>query len=204
MTVEGAPHLKEVHYPVFDCANRCGYLGVRYIHHSGHIRMMAAAQCFISGAISKTINLPNDADLETIGDAYMMSWKLGLKTMPSTGTDTNQPLSAKSSDKDETEATEEVVAVAAPAVPAQPFRRPLPKKRSGFLKSSSGRSQRFTSERVNMMTAAWENLWTCTRKGRFQKFDELLLYRCLETSVWHTARRFVDTFTLPIRAARHD
>ena len=66
MTVEGAPNLKEEHLPVFDCANRCGNKGVRYIHAFAHIRMMAAAQPFISGAISKTINLPNEASVEDI------------------------------------------------------------------------------------------------------------------------------------------
>ena len=61
MTVEGAPHLKLEHYPVFDCANACGRIGKRYLSVESHIRMMAAAQPFISGAISKTINMPNDA-----------------------------------------------------------------------------------------------------------------------------------------------
>ena len=138
MTLEGAPHLKEIHYPVFDCANRCGSTGVRFIHHSGHIKMMAAAQCFISGAISKTINLPNDADLDTIGDAYMMSWKLGLKAnaLYRDGCKASQPLSAKSSDKEESETVEETVAVAAPVMPPQPFRRPLPKKRRGFTQEA--------------------------------------------------------------------
>jgi len=79
MTIEGAPHLQPEHYPVFDCANKCGKRGQRFIHAEGHIRMMAAAQPFLSGAISKTINLPSDADIEAIDKAYMLSWKLGLK-----------------------------------------------------------------------------------------------------------------------------
>ena len=78
-TVEGAPHLQDEHLPVFDCASTCGPTGERYIAPQGHIRMMAAAQPFISGAISKTINLPNSASEQDIKDAYRMSWELGLK-----------------------------------------------------------------------------------------------------------------------------
>ena len=79
MTLEGAPHLKAEHYPVFDCANPCGRIGKRYLSVESHIRMMAAAQPFISGAISKTINMPNDATVEDCKDAYMLSWKLGAE-----------------------------------------------------------------------------------------------------------------------------
>ena len=79
MTVEGAPHLKAEHYAVFDCANPCGRTGKRYLSVESHIRMLAAAQPFISGAISKTINMPNDATVEDCKAAYMLSWKLGLK-----------------------------------------------------------------------------------------------------------------------------
>ncbi len=78
-TIEGAPHLKREHYSVFDCANKCGKIGKRYIEAAGHIRMMAAAQPFISGAISKTINLPNEATVEEIAQCYRLSWELGLK-----------------------------------------------------------------------------------------------------------------------------
>ncbi|MEO5908025.1 MAG: vitamin B12-dependent ribonucleotide reductase, partial [Ginsengibacter sp.] len=101
MTVEGAPYLKEEHLPVFDCANKCGNIGERYIHYSGHIRMMAAAQPFLSGAISKTINLPNEGSIEEIADAYLMSWKLGLKAcaLYRDGSKLSQPLSNKSDKK---------------------------------------------------------------------------------------------------------
>ncbi|HOZ53031.1 MAG TPA: adenosylcobalamin-dependent ribonucleoside-diphosphate reductase, partial [Chitinophagaceae bacterium] len=77
MMLEGAPYLKPEHLAVFDCANKCGKKGERYIHHSGHIRMMGATQPFISGAISKTINLPNEASIEEIKECYQMSWELG-------------------------------------------------------------------------------------------------------------------------------
>lgn len=116
MTVEGAPFLKLEHYPVFDCANKCGKKGERYIHHSGHIRMMAAAQPFLSGAISKTINLPNEAKVEEIAEAYYESWKLGLKAcaLYRDGSKLSQPLSTKSDKKkkDSTDAAAEETAAA--------------------------------------------------------------------------------------------
>lgn len=115
MTVEGAPHLKEEHLPVFDCANKCGKKGERYIHAHGHIRMMAAVQPFISGAISKTINLPHEATVEEIKDCYMLSWQLGIKAcaLYRDGSKLSQPLSNKSDkkakDKKGAEATTEDV-----------------------------------------------------------------------------------------------
>jgi ribonucleoside-diphosphate reductase alpha chain len=110
MTIEGAPHLKEEHYDVFDCANKCGKKGERYIHAHGHIRMMAATQPFISGAISKTINLPNEANINEIADCYQLSWELGLKAcaLYRDGSKLSQPLSNKSDSKatDEEKAAE--------------------------------------------------------------------------------------------------
>ncbi len=102
-TIEYAPILKEEHYPVFDCANRCGSKGVRYIHAHAHIRSMAAAQPFISGAISKTINLPNEATVDEIKACYLESWKLGLKAnaLYRDGCKLSQPLSNKSDVVDE-------------------------------------------------------------------------------------------------------
>ena len=113
MTVEGAPYLKEEHLPVFDCANKCGKKGKRYIHAHGHIRMMGAAQPFISGAISKTINLPNEAAIEEIADAYMLSWQLGLKAcaLYRDGSKLSQPLSNKSEKKKKTEEPESAQSV---------------------------------------------------------------------------------------------
>ncbi len=102
-TVEGAPALKAEHLSVFDCANTCGKKGKRFIAVDGHIRMMAAAQPFISGAISKTINLPNSADVEDIKSAYRMSWELGLKAnaLYRDGSKLSQPLSSKSDREDD-------------------------------------------------------------------------------------------------------
>ena len=96
-TIEGAPHLLEEHIAVFDCANRCGALGTRFIAPRGHILMMAAAQPFISGAISKTINLPNEATIDEIGACYRLSWELGLKAnaLYRDGCKLSQPLSTK-------------------------------------------------------------------------------------------------------------
>jgi len=101
MMVEGAPYLREEHLPVFDCANKCGKKGQRFIHAHGHIRMMAATQPFISGAISKTINLPNEATVEEIKDCYFLSWELGIKAcaLYRDGSKLSQPLSNKSDKK---------------------------------------------------------------------------------------------------------
>jgi ribonucleoside-diphosphate reductase alpha chain len=97
MTVEGAPHLKPEHYAVFDCANPCGKIGKRYLSVESHIRMMAAAQPFISGAISKTINMPNDATVEDCKSAYLLSWKLALKAnaLYRDGSKLSQPLNSQ-------------------------------------------------------------------------------------------------------------
>ncbi len=104
MMLEGAPLLREEHLAVFDCANKCGRKGQRYIHAHGHIRMMGATQPFISGAISKTINLPHEAAVEEIADAYYLSWKLGLKAnaLYRDGSKLSQPLSTKSDKKKKT------------------------------------------------------------------------------------------------------
>ena len=105
MTLEGAPNLKEEHYPVFDCANVCGRIGKRYLSVEAHIRMMAAAQPFISGAISKTINMPNSATIEDCKDAYMLSWKLGVKAnaLYRDGSKLSQPLNSSLIEDDDNE-----------------------------------------------------------------------------------------------------
>ncbi|MDG2299707.1 MAG: vitamin B12-dependent ribonucleotide reductase [Planktomarina sp.] len=103
MTLEGAPHLKEEHYNIFDCANPCGKNGKRYLNVKSHIYMMAAAQSFISGAISKTINMPNDATIEECQKAYELSWSLGIKAnaLYRDGSKLSQPLAAALVDDDE-------------------------------------------------------------------------------------------------------
>ena len=127
MTVEGAPHLKAEHYPVFDTANKSGKKGTRLIHYTGHIRMMAAAQSFLSGAISKTINMPHEATIEEVEDAYFSSWEAGIKAMAiyRDGSKMSQPLANKSDVKIEDEeavqalVASEVEAAVAKAVAAK-------------------------------------------------------------------------------------
>ncbi len=160
MTIEGAPYLKEEHYPVFDCANKCGTKGKRFIHAHGHIRMMAATQPFISGAISKTINLPNEATVQDILDCYTLSWKLGLKAISiyRDGSKLSQPLSNKSETSKEnkvsqsvnlSELTQEQVLEAAKKLLAESsdtvfkrklsrvvYRKTLPNKRKGFTQKA--------------------------------------------------------------------
>ena len=101
-----------------DCANKCGKKGERYIHAHGHIRMMAAAQPFLSGAISKTINLPNEASVDEIADSYMLSWQLGLKAcaLYRDGSKLSQPLSNKSDKKKKTDSTETAATESAAAI----------------------------------------------------------------------------------------
>ncbi|MEX6507533.1 vitamin B12-dependent ribonucleotide reductase [Jiella sp. M17.18] len=122
MTLEGAPHLKAEHLPVFDCANPCGRIGKRYLSVESHIRMMAAAQPFISGAISKTINMPNEASVEDCQNAYMLSWKLALKAnaLYRDGSKLSQPLNASliADDNDEDEVVEETAAALIASPPA--------------------------------------------------------------------------------------
>ncbi len=105
-TIEGAPHLKAEHYPIFDCANKCGKKGERYINYMAHVYMMAATQPFLSGSISKTINMPNHATVEEIEKVYFESWKLGLKSLAlyRDGSKMLQPLSVFKQQKQETAA----------------------------------------------------------------------------------------------------
>ncbi len=147
MTIEGAPHLREEHYAVFDCANRCGRTGQRFLAPMAHVKMMAAAQPFLSGAISKTVNLPNDATVEDVKQIYEEGWKLGLKAVAlyRDGCKASQPLSTtskeRSEDGDKQEVTPQAAAAIAPVVAAaaaQAAPRPeghrvrLPQKRRGF------------------------------------------------------------------------
>jgi ribonucleoside-diphosphate reductase alpha chain len=145
MTVEGAPHLSLNHYPVFDCANRCGKTGQRFLAPMSHIRMMAAAQPFLSGAISKTVNLPNEASLDDVLEIYEESWKLGLKSVAlyRDGCKASQPLSTSSSSESDAPAADEVVVstpiiapLPVPNVRPQGARVRLPKKRRGFTQEA--------------------------------------------------------------------
>src|SRR5690606_38918505 len=143
MTVEGAPHLKDQHLAVFDCANPCGRLGKRYLSTSSHIRMMAAAQPFISGAISKTINMPATATVEDCSKAYLEAWQLGLKAMAlyRDGSKLSQPLSAVMLEDEPEEAAELAEAPAAERVVQVvermvARRERLPNRRKGYTQKA--------------------------------------------------------------------
>ncbi len=140
MTVEGAPHLKDEHLSVFDCANRCGSKGTRFIHADGHIDMMAAAQPFISGAISKTINLPYEATVEDVKRAYVKSWNSMLKAnaLYRDSSKLSQPLNATAADwmdilTQDLQPTEKVKEITTRIVKEYlSTRRPLPGRRKGY------------------------------------------------------------------------
>jgi ribonucleoside-diphosphate reductase alpha chain len=138
MTVEGAPHLKSEHLVVFDCANRCGRIGQRYIPVDAHIRMMAAAQPFISGAISKTINMPSDASVDDVKAAYQLSWRSMIKAVAlyRDGSKLSQPLSTSSMSSEALEPAN--VLAAAERITERVMvryiakRRRLPDRRTGY------------------------------------------------------------------------
>jgi ribonucleoside-diphosphate reductase alpha chain len=143
MTIEGAPHLEVEHYPIFDCASRCGRTGKRFLSAESHIRMMAAAQPFISGAISKTINMPNDAAVEDVQQSYLLSWKLGLKAnaLYRDGSKLSQPLNSTADEEavvlfeaEEKGATEKVVEKIVYRYLAK--RRRLPQRRRGYTQKA--------------------------------------------------------------------
>jgi ribonucleoside-diphosphate reductase alpha chain len=136
MTIEGAPHLKEEHLSIFDCANKCGKYGKRFLQPSAHIKMMAAAQQFISGAISKTINLSNNITEEEIEKLYEDSWRAGLKAVAlyRDGSKHAQPLTSSSAKKKKTATSHQSAEAEQTPLAALPVlkRTRLPKKRYGF------------------------------------------------------------------------
>jgi len=147
-TIEGAPHVKAEHLPIFDCANQCGR-GKRFIDPMAHIKIMAATQPFLSGAISKTVNLPNNATVEDIKNIYIEAWKLGLKCVAlyRDGSKFSQPLNnAKSTDTEE--------ALAEEGVPTLRWgsKRELPKKRNGFTLESS-----VSGHKIHVRTGEFED-----------------------------------------------
>jgi ribonucleoside-diphosphate reductase alpha chain len=155
MTLEGAPHLVDEHLPIFDCANKCGRLGKRFIRFEGHIHMMASCQPFVSGAISKTINMPNEASIDDVKRAYMLSWRLGLKAnaLYRDGSKLSQPLSTlmaadtfSSLDSDSESVSDEIPLAATPPTPTEVAerivvrylarRRRLPNRRKGYTQKA--------------------------------------------------------------------
>lgn len=165
MTIEGAPHLKKEHYPVFDCANKCGKKGTRYIPSDAHIKIMAAAQPFISGAISKTINLPNHATIEDMKNSYMQSWSLGLKSnaLYRDGSKLSQPLNRTTDeliDAGEDKSSDSIVAAGSDIVKVAERiihryiakRRKLPDRRKGYTQKA-----KIGNHSVYLRTGEYEN-----------------------------------------------
>jgi ribonucleoside-diphosphate reductase alpha chain len=160
-TVEGSL-IKREHLPIFDCANKCGD-GERFIHHTGHIRMMAAAQPFLSGAISKTINMPNEATVAEVRDAYEMGWRLQLKAVAlyRDGCKLSQPLStaaSKKSDEEKAEAkaekvVERTVYVQAPGLGHGEIEKPPQENDQGFKRTVTIYTQ-YGAEKVDIQV--WE------------------------------------------------
>lgn len=157
MTIENAPHLKEEHYPVFDCANKCGKLGQRYLSAEAHIRMMAAAQPFVSGAISKTINMPYSATVEDVKAAYLLSWQLMLKAnaLYRDGSKLSQPLNSVSDAAVDTaiDAKAEPVKIAERIVHRYiARRRRLPDRRAGYTQKA-----RVGNHKIYLRTGEYED-----------------------------------------------
>jgi ribonucleoside-diphosphate reductase alpha chain len=163
MTIEGAPHLKAEHYPVFDCANKCGKIGKRFLNTESHIRMMAAAQPFISGAISKTINMPHDASIEDVKSSYELSWKLMLKAnaLYRDGSKLSQPLNSVAdapelevlASASEPEPKPEPVRIAEKIVHRYiARRRRLPDRRAGYTQKS-----RIGNHKIYLRTGEYED-----------------------------------------------
>jgi ribonucleoside-diphosphate reductase alpha chain len=151
MTIEGAPHLKLEHLPVFDCASQCGKKGQRYIKHMAHVRMMSSVQPFISGAISKTVNMPGTATAEEIGEVYQSAWQHMIKaiTVYRDGSKLSQPLNSSSYQDldeiimlgneesiDETKGPKEVQERIVERVYHRSERRYLPKRRKGYIREA--------------------------------------------------------------------
>ena len=159
MTIEGAPFLKHEHYPVFDCASKCGKKGVRYIRSLAHIKMMASAQPFVSGAISKTINLPNSATIDNVKDAFMQSWKMGIKAnaLYRDGSKLSQPLNSVS-DYDleflmEEKEKNDIVKVAEKIIHRYiAKRRRLPDRRTGYTQKA-----KINGQSVYIRTGEYDN-----------------------------------------------
>ncbi len=161
MTIEGAPHLKAEHYPIFDCANKCGKIGKRFLSTESHIRMMAAAQPFISGALSKTINMPHEATIEDVKKAYLLSWQLMLKAnaLYRDGSKLSQPLNTVSDTVETAQAEAETAPKAEVVRAAEQIvnrfigaRRRLPDRRAGYTQKA-----RIGNHKLYLRTGEYED-----------------------------------------------
>ncbi len=163
MTLEEAPHIKDVHLPIFDCANVCGRIGKRFLPVESHITMMAAAQPFISGAISKTINMPNSATVKECGEAYMQSWQLGLKAnaLYRDGSKLSQPLSSGLAVdiEEEEELVNAPMATATPQVIEKVVERVIRAERERLPHRRKGYTQKATvgGHKVYLRTGEYES-----------------------------------------------
>ena len=194
MTVEGAPHLQPEHYPVFDCANKCGKTGQRFLPAESHIRMMAAAQPFISGAISKTINMPHEATVEDVKQAYHLSWQLCLKAnaLYRDGSKLSQPLNTVADAPDlAVEDEAKAVPEAEPVKLAEKLvyryiahRRRLPDRRAGYTQKS-----RVGNHKIYLRTGEYED----GNLGEIfiDMHKEGAAFRSM-TNCFHGATRFFD------------
>ena len=151
MMIEGAPHLKKEHYAIFDTANKCGKKGERYIPYMAHLKIMATVQPFITGAISKTVNMPSEATVKEIGEVYMSAWKMMIKAVAiyRDGSKLSQPLNSRQDedldeivmlgdedDLDETKGVKEVQERIIEKIVPSPLRKKLPKKRHGYVREA--------------------------------------------------------------------
>jgi len=157
MTIEGAPHLKPEHYPVFDCANKCGKTGQRFLSVESHIRMMAAAQPFISGALSKTINLPNEATIDDVKSAYKLSWQLMLKAnaLYRDGSKLSQPLNSVADVPEELAGEDRAEPVRISEKIVHRYiarRRRLPDRRAGYTQKA-----RIGNHKIYLRTGEYED-----------------------------------------------
>jgi ribonucleoside-diphosphate reductase alpha chain len=162
MSMEGGPYLKDEHLPIFDCANTCGEKGTRFLEPMAHVRIMAAAQPFISGAISKTINMPNQSSVEDIKNLYVKAWELGLKAVAiyRDGCKSSQPLSSRSDKKQQPKekAAESKMQTESVSPVVQPRRSPtgtrirLPRKRKGFTQEA-----RIAGHKIYLRTGDYED-----------------------------------------------
>ncbi len=197
MTIEGAPHLKPEHLPVFDCANRCGKLGQRFLSVESHIRMMAAAQPFLSGASSKTINMPHNATIDEVKKAYLLSWQLMVKAnaLYRDGSKLSQPLNSVA-DAPDLEAELAEVETAAPEKPSPvqiaekivyryiAHRRRLPDRRAGYTQKA-----RIGNHKMYLRTGEYED--GTLGEIFLDMHKEGAAFRSM-TNCFHGATRFFD------------
>lgn len=152
MMIEGAPHIKEEHLPIFDTATKCGRSGKRYIPHMAHVKIMAVAQPFISGAISKTVNMPAEATIADISEVYTRSWKYMIKAIAlyRDGSKLSQPLNSSNYDDinevvslgdeetlDETKGPQQIHEKVANRIELRAVRHRLPKRRNGHIREAN-------------------------------------------------------------------